>query len=267
LPLSTANLHLGILEKAGLIHTSLQPANRGLQKMCSRVFDQINILLPPSPDTEEIHIEEVSMPLGAYVNFKVTPTCGLSSEQSIIGYLDHPGSFYEPEHIFAQHLWFRSGFVEYIFPNHLSNNDHLEEIELSFEACSELPNYNLNWPSDISVWINHVELGVWTSPADFGGVRGSLTPDWVNLESTQYGLLKIWKVTSTGCFIDGVRASTVTLSDLNIRIETPIVLRIGVKEDAHNVGGINLFGKKFGNYPQDILLKFRTKKNIPGHKE
>jgi len=28
-----------------------------------------------------------------------------------------------------------------------------------------------------------------------------------------------------------------------------------VKEDSHNVGGINLFGATFGNYPQDLTLR------------
>jgi predicted transcriptional regulator len=35
----------------------------------------------------------------------------------------------------------------------------------------------------------------------------------------------------------------------------PIPVRIGIKEGAANSGGINLFGSKFGNYPQDIVLR------------
>jgi predicted transcriptional regulator len=30
-----------------------------------------------------------------------------------------------------------------------------------------------------------------------------------------------------------------------------------VKENARHVGGINIFGRAFGNYPQDILLRIR----------
>jgi len=36
-----------------------------------------------------------------------------------------------------------------------------------------------------------------------------------------------------------------------------ISLRIGVKPDAENVGGLNLFGRYFGNYPQDIHMRMR----------
>ena len=35
----------------------------------------------------------------------------------------------------------------------------------------------------------------------------------------------------------------------------PIVVRIGVRPDAENVGGLNLFGRGFGNYPQDLGLR------------
>jgi hypothetical protein len=34
-------------------------------------------------------------------------------------------------------------------------------------------------------------------------------------------------------------------------------VRVGVKEEAANVGGINIFGSRFGNYPQDILMRMR----------
>ena len=39
------------------------------------------------------------MPIGAYTRFDVTPTCGLASEDGLIGYLDDPVSFYEPDRV------------------------------------------------------------------------------------------------------------------------------------------------------------------------
>lgn len=32
-------------------------------------------------------------------------------------------------------------------------------------------------------------------------------------------------------------------------------LRLGVKEDARYKGGMNLFGKKFGDHEQDLVMK------------
>jgi len=66
---------------------------------------------------------------------------------------------------------------------------------------------------------------------------------------------KTWKVTDEGTYIDGNRLSDVTLSQLNLREHTSVKVWIGVKEGALNVGGINIFGKGFGNYDQDIILK------------
>ena len=261
LPPSTATLHINILEKAGLIETNLRPATRGLQKVCARVYDRIIIQLPADIEREETTVE-VSMPIGAYVNVQVTPTCGLLGELGIIGHLDDPGSFYEPERIHAQLLWFRRGYVEYRFPNRLPPNVLLNDIEVSFEACSEAPLHHADWPSDITVWITNVELGTWTCPADFGGERGALTPEWWDTQNSQYGLLKVWKVTNNGTFVDGLQVSKVTLYNLSLKPGDPIPVRIGIKETAPNIGGMNLFGSKFGNYPQDIVLRQHFKRAL-----
>ena len=259
LPPSTATLHINILEKAGLIETDLRPATRGLQKVCARVYDRIIIQLPADIEREETTVE-VSMPIGAYVNVQVTPTCGLLGELGIIGQLDDSGSFYEPERIHAQLLWFRRGYVEYRFPNRLPPNVLLNDVEVSFEACSEAPLHHADWPSDITVWIANVELGTWTCPADFGGERGVLTPEWWDTQNSQYGLLKVWKVTNNGTFVDGLQVSKVTLHNLSLKPGDPIPVRIGIKETAPNIGGMNLFGSKFGNYPQDIVLRQHFKR-------
>lgn len=253
---STAALHISVLEKAGLIKTDLLPATRGLQKMVARVFDRLIIQLPSPRDTEE-SVVDISMPIGAYVDANVAPTCGLAGELGIIGHLDQPTTFFEPERIYAQLVWFHHGYVEYRFPNHLPPNASLESLEVSFEVCSEAPLHHPNWPSDISVLINKVEIGHWTSPADFGGERGVLTPSWWDTSNSQFGLLKVWKTTPHGSFVDGVQISGVTLADLDLKPGAAITVRIAVREDAQYVGGINLFGCKFGNYAQDIILKQR----------
>jgi predicted transcriptional regulator len=70
-------------------------------------------------------------------------------------------------------------------------------------------------------------------------------------------LLKVWKVTGEGAFIDGISLSAVTLTDLRIGHGGFLTVRIGIRDDAVNVGGINVFGRCFGNYPQDIILRMR----------
>lgn len=104
-------------------------------------------------------VVEVSMPIANHKRFDVRPTCGLASEGKFIGMSDDPRSFYEPEHVFAQILWFKEGFVEYDFPNNLPCGAEATDLELSVEVCAEAPEYDLDWPSDITVWINGTELG------------------------------------------------------------------------------------------------------------
>lgn len=55
--------------------------------------------------------------------------------------------------------------------------------------------------------------------------------------------------------MDGTRVSNVTLNDVHLTAEPSFSVRIGVKPDARHVGGINIFGRHFGNYPQDIVMR------------
>ena len=103
--------------------------------------------------------------------------------------------------------------------------------------------------------LNEVEVGTWTSPGDFGDQRGKLTPHWWKLEGSQYGLLKHWKTTDEGSFVDGVRVSDVRLVDLALPDHHSIKVRIGVEEHGEHPGGINVFGRGFGNYDQDIVMR------------
>jgi predicted transcriptional regulator len=251
---SSATTHIQILEKADLIRTEIIPATHGLQKLCARTYDDVHIRLERN-GTNSHNTFSINMPVGQFFDFDVHPTCGLATETGLIGLLDTPATFYEPDHVYAQLLWFRHGYVSYRFPNHLPSGASATVLDISAEICSEAPLHHLDWPSDITVWVNGVEIGTWTSPADFGGERGLLTPQWWETKDSQYGLLKRWSVTNEGSFIDGRAMSEVRMQNLHLEKKPFIEVRFGVKADAMNVGGINLFGEKFGNYPQPIVLK------------
>lgn len=254
-PQSTVSTNIKILEEAGLITVEVAAGKKGSQKLCSVPFDEVVVQLPGIKKEVAQNVIEVAMPVGLYTDFEAHPPCGLCSREEIIGFLDVPDTFLNPKRAVASLIWFERGFVEYKFPNNLKGNIVLEQLEISMELSSEVPGTNKNWPSDISLWINGIEIGTWTSPGDFGDVRGKLTPAWWKLAGSQYGLLKHWRVTETGTFIDGTRVSDVMLADLDIRKHTSVKVRIGIKEDAANVGGVNIFGEGFGNYDQDIVMK------------
>ncbi len=254
MPGATVALHVKALEEAGLIYTELRPAHRGLQKVCSRTHDQVIISLP-CLEPQHVPAVTVSMPIGAYVDCEVTPTCGLATEASIIGMLDDPISFLEPERVQAQLLWFRQGFVEYRFPYRVPPQTTLQALQIGMEIGSEAPTSNPDWPSDITLWINGHEIGAWTCPSDFGGIRGALTPAWWLDIDSQFGLWKRWEVNHTGAYIDGVQISPMRLQDLDLAAKPYVTVRLGIKADARHVGGLNLFGQKFGNYPQGLEMR------------
>ena len=251
---STATMHIAVLERAGLLHSEMRPASRGLQKVCARTYDELVIDLPRGEHHTRSAVE-LDMPIGGYSDFQVEPTCGLASPSGLIGFLDDPNSFYEPDRLSAQLVWFRAGYVEYRFPNRIPPGAPVVAVQLTAEVCSEAPLHDPDWPSDISVWINGVHLGEWTCPGDFGGTRGRLTPSWWEEKDTQFGVLKRWRVTDSGTSIDGLALSSVSIGALGLRQSEPITVRLGVRPDAHNVGGINIFGRGFGNYPQELGLR------------
>jgi predicted transcriptional regulator len=258
-PQSTVSSNLQILENAGLIRTETQKGRKGNQKLCFSTFDEVLVMFRNDVADASAHTIEVAMPIGIYTSCEVTGPCGLCSPQGIIGLLDVPDTFLNPDRMNAGLMWFTRGFVEYQFPNNARLvGKEVVALDFSMELSSEVPGTSADWPSDITVAINGREVGTWTSPGDFGDQRGVYTPDWWKLKGSQYGKLKSWRVTPDGAFIDGMKASPITLRDLELANHHSIRLRIEVKPDAKHPGGVNIFGRGFGNYDQDIVLRLTT---------
>jgi predicted transcriptional regulator len=255
LPQSTVATNVMALERAGLIETKTQRAARGTQKICYPIYEEY-IVKFSEPKTAEDDMIEVEMPVGLFIQYEVSAPCGMCSPEKIIGYLDSPASFLEPERVKAGLLWFEKGFVEYQFPNNaLSRTKTPKKLEIVMELSSEVPGTNPKWLSDITVWVNNQDIGTWTSPGDFGDKRGIYTPKWWKLEGSQYGLQKSFSVSGEGSSVDGVRVSDIRLSDLRLPDHHSIRVKVGIKENAENIGGINIFGRGFGNYDHDIILR------------
>ncbi len=256
LPQSTIATNVQVLENADLIHTETVKASKGQQKICSARFDEIFIRLDGASPEQQDHMIEVAMPLGLYTSYQVSAPCGLCSPEGIIGLLDVPDLFLDPSRMQAALLWFGRGHVEYKFPNNAKiAKAEVEAIEFSMEISSEVPGTNADWPSDISVWVNDVLVGTWTSPGDFGDKRGLYTPRWWKLEGSQYGKLTTWSITAKGTFVDGEKVSRVTLKHLDLAAHHSIRLKIGIDDHAKHPGGVNIFGRGFGNHDQDIVMR------------
>lgn len=246
-------MHVKKLELASIINCERTVARGSVQKMCSLAVDNIEIEFPSRLQSSKLY-HEIIVPIGHYTDFEAAPTCGLATNEKIIGYYDDPRYFLDKDRVDASILWMKSGFVEYKIPNYLLTNEKPEELQISLEISSEAPGFNDNWPSDINFFINGINIGYWTSPGDFGGNRGKYTPSWWSSMINQYGLLKVLRITQNGSFVDGEKISDITLNDLNI-LQKQWTFKIAVLPESKNVGGFTLFGKDFGNYNQDIIFR------------
>lgn len=252
---SSAALHVRVLEEAELIRTELKPGIRGSMKLCIR--QETSVVLDLQKKSKEQREEVISMPVGNYVDYKITPTCGMVNEEEYIDGEDEPRCFYDPRRTTAKLVWFSSGYLEYRFPNAGMQKEPVKSLDFSAELCSETADYNLDCPSDITLWINGIEAGTWTCPSDFGGRRGKLNPDWWEDKNSQYGNLKNWHIDETGTYLDGLQVSGRGIEAYALAEGPYVSVRIGIKEDAEHVGGVNIFGNCFGDYPQDLVMRLK----------
>lgn len=254
IPVSSAAFHARVLEEAGLIVTEMLPGIHGSQKVCSSRAENVVLSISAPSREEESHSFRMDMPIGNYYDFNIYPTCGMVNDETYIETCDDVRSFYSPNRGTAQLIWFRKGYVEYRFPNHFRRNS-LKYVSFSLELCSEISGYRNVWPSDITFSINDQEILTYTSPGDFGGRHGKLTPVWWTDINTQYGLLKTISVDEKGAYLDGVlKSEEITIKSLKLEERPFVSFRVEVKEDAKHMGGINIFGKTYGDYPQDIVM-------------
>ena len=255
LPVSTAALNVRQLEEAGLISTEIQPGIRGAMKLCSRRIDSVSMRLTGDM-LDGMSALTLQLPIGSYSSAdNIQSECGLVSDHAWIGETNPPRAFYHPDRFHAQMLWFRSGELEYRFSLGEIDPSQVSFIEFSMEMSSNAPMYREDFKSDIHVSVNGVTLGIWTSPGDYGGRRGRLNPSWWSDTSSQFGLLKTWRVEEGGSKLDGEPLSGVCLADLNLEKQDYISLSVGVSADSEHVGGLNLFGDKFGDFAQGIVMR------------
>lgn len=253
---SAITMHINKLTGAGLVKTETASGKHGTMKLVSPCHDRIIIDMLPCKEhiAQDFYLDDIK--IGCFTACSVTPTCGLSTPERLIGALDDIKAFTFPEHFDAGILWFTSGYVEYGLPNHLLAGQHLKELQISFEISSEYPGFNPDYPSDIHFSLNGVSLGVWVSPGDYGGRRGHISPAWWPAELNQYGLLKTLIINREGTFMDGgQKLSAVTIDQLAIDYNSLLTFRIEVPEDTANCGGCTLFGERFGDYNQAIRVK------------
>ncbi len=249
--------HIKALTDCGLISIDIAGGKHGVQKICCASDE--SIMIESSQHLRDLNVYETEIGVGQYTACEVYPTCGICTPERIIGQVDDPRCFLSPERMNSEILWFGHGFVEYMIPNFLQSDQEPIELQLSFEISSEAPGCSEDWPSDVYFRLNGVDLGFWTSPADFGRTQGIYNPPWWFRNWNQHGLYKLLSINNTGSFIDGLRIGDARLCDLSITPGAAMSFRMYVPESARNVGGLTIFGRSFGNFAQDIKMRMHYK--------
>ena len=137
-------------------------------------------------------------------------------------------------------------------------------VSRSPSSCSsEVPGTASDWPSDITVWVNDVRIGTWTSPGDFGDKRGALTPALVEARGLAVrqaqDLVRVSSAAPTST-APGCRGSRSPISTWPST--TRSASGSACEENTRHPGGINIFGRGFGNHDQDIVLRLHLRKDV-----
>ena len=150
--LPTVSKHVQALEAAGLVGSEYMAGTQGTQKRCRLRHRRLVVSLEP-PVAPDDQVEESEMPIGMYSLVHPSgPTCGIASPDGFIGLADEPQAFLVPDRFKAGMLWMSHGFVEYVFPNKVPTSVDIWKAEVQMEVCSECPDFDNDYPSDITVW-------------------------------------------------------------------------------------------------------------------
>ena len=251
---SSVAFHLKILLDAGLIETEPIPNKKTVRYTYTRSPSLIINLRKVTEYQDETEPYMVSIPIGQYSDIELDEECGITSEKSLITI--NKNDLFLKERQDAQLIWSsKACFIEYSTSNIYAFKNKVQSISFTFEICSEAYGYNSDYPSDITLSINGIELCVYRSKGDYGDRYGRYTPSWWFIESTKYGALVNLLVNDRGVFLnEDLVNDKIKLSDLKLSQGNKTTLRMEVKKDAVNCGGLNLFGDKFGDYAQNIEL-------------
>lgn len=258
--LSNISFHIKLLQKAGLVNVTHNNSKKGNEKIVALKSNCVEILFSEEEKNELVGTREIfrtEIPIGCFSDFSVNAPCGIADgEGSLIGPEAQPDIFYSYRHVKAEIIWFSSGYLEYLIPNTRFKNKRINEIQISLELCSECDNYNNSFKSDITFYLNDKKIALYTSPGDFGGRRGKYTPERWPKQSTQFGMLLQIKIDENGVWLNQVNVNpNVTVNDFAfISDEKCVKFKIAALTGEKHSGGINLFGKNFGDFNQGIIF-------------
>lgn len=249
---SSILFHLKLLEEAGLIRI-VEIAGK---KTINKGAEYINIDFDPPPEEQHLvsqtYCQEVN--IGDYIDASFGNDNGFIIDGETYKFTTN-SPFFKERHK-ACIIWSCQGYLEYAFDNSPFINKNIQDIEFSFEICSETSFYNNTYKSLFGISINGVEVCEYMSPGDFGGRRGKLNSPQISSYATQFGVLVRVNITQEGIFLNSIQINkNITIDSLNISNQKQLTLKITNKMYNNYYGGFNIFGKNCGDFPQDIKME------------
>lgn len=117
IPVSSVARHIDALARGAAHLRQLSAGTQRHTKYCSPMVMSCTFSLD-APRIEESPRREysVEMPVGLYSHCHIKAPCGMTGKDSNIGAFDDPSTFFLPERMGAECIWFDSGFISYNFP-------------------------------------------------------------------------------------------------------------------------------------------------------
>lgn len=253
---STVLFHIEVLRKAGLICVDYEPNKKGFVQNVTLKHSMMGLALFYTTDEmlkSKFRYYSAEMSVGAYVDAHVDDYLSFADDLKV--YNPTENEIFSSERMNASLLWLsKSGFVEYAFPAGWRNSK-VECVEFSLEICSEAPLSRMGWKSEVTFSLDGKELCSYVCPHDFGDRRGVLTPAWWKEGGSMYGELIRIGVKHDGVYLNGEKVSSQPVLDLfESGRPDKCLFKVECKKDSEFVGGFNIFGKTFGDYPQNIRM-------------
>lgn len=262
--------HVNILEETGFIKSQYLVGSVGNQRICHKMYDRLIFNFDPGKtDADDVTYYESEIPVGNFFDFEAWAPCGLATHNNIIKKWDDPTVFCDTKRVNATLTWTAFGYIEYKIPlDALFVDKRVTAVELELEISAQqmvkahkslvMPKYMTkdritDGISDITFWVNGEELGTTTVLVGSDPEKATYTPTWWRSLPIHGSLVRV-RIDSNGCYIDRKKTSRLTFQEL-VRDDAFFRFRIGIKKDAVHSGGIAIFGKDFGRYCHDIIVK------------
>lgn len=217
----------------------------------------------------EIYVSDVEV--GEYSGHFVSISCGLMKEDgTMIGSWDNPNIFEDPQHVWADFLWFCNGWMTWDYPIDIPANSIIKSVKYTVEVSSEAGGAAYPYPSNVQLSINGMDITEWEIPGD---------PNWWTLNrfgeqenhlagtNSQYGWLCSWTVDETGIkfssMFDGLPYDTYEallpqIGDLGLTPQGILEVKLTVWEN-----GICIYGDTWGDYDFDPTITIEYIPPVP----